>query len=701
MKFLLSLLAVFCAVARAEKYDFQLNSQPVQPHILSISAVIGAQSRGDVAMVGGLSFILGEPGPMRFQQLASDRNRLWNIGEDGKRVLIACRVSRDYSKDKAKVVNPLATLNDAQLRALRGVEIDGWEDGIEKALAKLDAANCFIGITQEAGRGKPKTMPKLPAATRYLRIAESSSDNIKDLSGLKELTELELFSYHGYTEGFDLALIAGATKMRALSIGSGSEPLRSVSTISKLTHLRTLGLNGLKGQKDVSFLRGLDELRTLNLDRSSVEDLSALGDFRAISRVDADESAVSKLPGKAVPTLVRLHAIGTRLAEKDAVEFGKLNPHCEVTTGWLSALQSGLKGVTRIRVRSGGVCHRRTGEEKTLVEVKEAAAIAEIVGFIGLDEEESGGHCMCCGEPSIEFYTGDKLVVTLAVHHGIGMRWQEGWPSDARLLPRSSDALTAWLAKNGIKGPAEELAGNRASEAAAKRRAVAIQATVPVAAWDALQKATSAEDAANAFVKNIPDEIQRAEVLLRMFGCDYGSWSHHDQWDELVKGSLLPRVPSAVLAKAKIEAGSQAANGLARWLFFERKWEEWKRAELDAVFEVTARDGLLHPREANRRKTLLAIGGIGGDGARKLLTAVLRKEIQPRQLPEGREAEVGGMVTFMPEPQEIPEDCPDHVHAAIWLARMKDATTRSEIEKLAVTLKEKERSVIERALRTK
>lgn len=701
MKSLVFFFAVLCVVARTDARDeFTLNGQTVAPEFLSVNAVPDTIAAGDVATVGGLSFVLGEPGTLHLHQLASDRNRLWQASTGGKRELLACRVTRKFSENgkQPELVNPLAKLGEAQLRALRGVAIDAWTDGMERTLAKLDVAKCFLEITENAGSGTPKAMPKLPVATRYLRIRESSSDNLKNLAALKALPQLQVFSYSGFTDGFDLALLAAAGRLRYLDITAGGEALQNVAILSKLTQIRTLGLGGLHGQKDASFLRGLDELRVLNLDRSRVEDLSALGELRAITHVDADASAVAKLPGKAVPTLVRFHAIGARIGEKEAAEFQRLNPQCQVVTGWQRTLDSALQGVTRIRVRSGGVCHRDMKSEKTLIEVKEPAAIAEIISSIGVNEEESGDHCMCCGEPSIEFYAGEKLAVTLGVHHGISLRWQEGWPADGRLIPRSSSALTEWLAKNGIKGPAEELARNRGRNEAAELRALAIKAILPIAVWDALQKATSQETAADAFLKNIADDAQRAEVFLRMFGCDQGSWSNYDQWDELVKDSLLPKIPSATLAKVKLEAGSQVANGLGRWLFFERKWQDWQRAELDAVFEVTAGEGLIHPREGNRRKTLLAIGGLGGATAVKLLTAVLRNEIRPRKLPDDRQAESGGMVAFTPEPQEIPAGCPDQIHAAIWLARMKDAPTRPEIEKLAATLRGKELAALKKAL---
>src|SRR4051812_33106341 len=78
---------------------------------------------------------------------------------------------------------------------------------------------------------------------------------------------------------------------------------------------------------------------------------------------------------------------------------------------WETKLQQAVAGTTRVRVRSGGTCHRDLLREKTLVDESDAAAIKELIGTLKIDAKGSGFHCMCCGNPSLEFYAGDKLVV--------------------------------------------------------------------------------------------------------------------------------------------------------------------------------------------------------------------------------------------------------------------------------------------------
>ncbi len=128
-----------------------------------------------------------------------------------------------------------------------------------------------------------------------------------------------------------------------------------------------------------------------------------------------------------------------------------------LTRGWFdpSALSEGtlrkaLADIDRIRVRSGGTCHRDVESERTLFEETDPAKIADVIRAIRIDTANSGFHCMCCGNPSIEFYCGEELVVTLGYHHGRSVRWREGWRSDGLMTRESAASLNAWLTSHGV-----------------------------------------------------------------------------------------------------------------------------------------------------------------------------------------------------------------------------------------------------------
>lgn len=79
-----------------------------------------------------------------------------------------------------------------------------------------------------------------------------------------------------------------------------------------------------------------------------------------------------------------------------------------------------LTDIDRIRVRTGGTCHRNPSEEQQLFEEKDASQIQSLIQAIHIDPPENGSivSCNCCGNPSIEFYRGEELIVTLGCQHG-------------------------------------------------------------------------------------------------------------------------------------------------------------------------------------------------------------------------------------------------------------------------------------------
>jgi hypothetical protein len=435
------------------------------------------------------------------------------------------------------------------------------------------------------------------------------------------------------------------------------------------------------------------------IQHTQVEDLGALADLPTIEFVDADLSSVSKLPRTALPSLRKLDLLGAPVSEKLVADFQKLNPQCEVRHDWEAVLQKALSGADRVRVippKEG----RPVDPGRVLAEERDAKAVSELSASFVVDDSTEPFHCMCSGSPWLEFYRGDQLLATIPVQHGFGIRW-EGWPADRVLIPHGQDTLSNWLARRGVKGPKMELAQKRERERAESHRLEVVQAIAPAAVVDDLKKARSVDDAVSAFTKNLSDAAQRAEICLRLFGADFGSWSKADPIDDLLKGRLLPGVPEEVMASVKLEPHMQASNGLGRWLFFERKWSNWKPDDLEKVLTVVGRDGLTHPRDVNRRKTIIALGEIHTESAKKLLRAVLRGELSPRPLPEGSEVEAGGMVTYTPEPKGLPQNCSDAAHAAIWLARLEDDETKPDVQKLLGALQGEERAALRQALHGK
>jgi len=125
---------------------------------------------------------------------------------------------------------------------------------------------------------------------------------------------------------------------------------------------------------------------------------------------------------------------------------------------WGPKLHAALVDCDRIRVRSGGLCHRRSDSEVTIFEITGSADVEDVVRNIKIDSHRSGFHCMCCGDPTFEFYRNGDIVASVGFHHGISLRWR-GWRGDGSLQPGSSEYLKNLLEEHGyhIADPAGDL----------------------------------------------------------------------------------------------------------------------------------------------------------------------------------------------------------------------------------------------------
>lgn len=118
-----------------------------------------------------------------------------------------------------------------------------------------------------------------------------------------------------------------------------------------------------------------------------------------------------------------------------------------------------VAGADRLRVRSGGSCHRDVALETTLCELAGKERVSDFVRRLKV--AEFGGECKCCGDPTFEFYRGKKLLVMVSFHHGTHLRWRQGWPGDAYLTDASRDWLLNWLAQRGVTEPKKEVESSR------------------------------------------------------------------------------------------------------------------------------------------------------------------------------------------------------------------------------------------------
>ena len=138
---------------------------------------------------------------------------------------------------------------------------------------------------------------------------------VSDLSPLSGLTNLKEL-YLWNTGVWDLSPIRGLKNLRKLRLSN--TPVADINPIASLTNLRFLDLSSTK-VTDVSALSGLKDLYWLELDETGVTDVSPLGGLRNLDWLELDETGVTDVsPLGGLPKLSFLNLKLTRVSD-DAV----------------------------------------------------------------------------------------------------------------------------------------------------------------------------------------------------------------------------------------------------------------------------------------------------------------------------------------------------------------------------------------------
>jgi hypothetical protein len=466
------------ASAEAKTYRFTLDGKPFTPEIIPVIGTAAAPAAGDIVRVGQFRLVLGEDRECNFVTTPEEDGRLL-LRNAGRESVIAVRVWQDttgpYEDRKTVFRDPLSRLTDAQIRQLWGVRLAAWPRGIEKRLQHLDLSRSCIELAEHAISPSGTNIPPIPSAARYLNIDHCwfrVTMNGLDLSAYDKLVFLQVGGMIEAT--LDMARVTCMDSLRHLSISTG---VTNTSALGNFPHLRTLCLKWCQTGDipalarlaqvrtldisgccigDVAFATGMRNLEELVVSMNPVGDLSPLGLLENLRVVNADNSAVWKLPAHSMPRLKELRVMQTRLADKDVAAFRAYNPACVVFHRWRDALATRTVGADRIDILDWSTGEERRLEQKSVHSIRSQAKVQEFLATIGIDEASSGYHCMCMGGPILKIFGGGDLLVEMTVHHGTGLRWSEGWPADAELTVTSQVAIAKWFARNGYPGLEKE-----------------------------------------------------------------------------------------------------------------------------------------------------------------------------------------------------------------------------------------------------
>jgi hypothetical protein len=558
-------------------YVFTVNGKPVTPHVISLHGHPKNPQPGDVICLYPFWLTLGEERTCRFVSTSREDGRLLLESADGKKRVVAVAATWTYADDKRVVVNPLAKLSNAEIQGLWGVSLDCWPEGVSEKLKEVDPAKTCLALSDSVVEDRDSgKLPALPSGLQYLVISERSNMGIKDYESLRGLSSLRFLVIQAMTaKAIDADLIAQNRSLCCLDLKT--RRLDKPEALGTLSAMIDLNLAGIRGLNTVAFATKMDQLRQLNVAYTSVKDLSPLAGLTKLEEVSASMSPIGTLPQSAMPSLRTLDLLSTGVSEAAVAAFEKLNPKCVVQSRWDRSLQQAVAGATRLRVRSGGTCHRMVSEEKTQWELKDATKVQEFAKLIQIDERQSGRECMCCGDPTFEFYQGDKLLAMVGFHHGISLRWAGGcWPGDGMLTAESRDRLPQWFADNGYDAFKKGREADVAEKETARKKRQTFLECYPERARKLFNVRLSPmdkqeEEQSKRIAKAVGDPVELAISTCRALGTTGGSWSmtDNDQRLAITAGSTVVG-EDFLTALKRIRNDRIAELGAARMFFWGR-----------------------------------------------------------------------------------------------------------------------------------
>lgn len=469
-----------CSEPRAADsgYRFELDGVPLRPSFVSLTGD-DVLRPGDIIRLHPADMIAGPPGHYRYFTDPARPYALELEYDGGPRHLVALHVGgRIRSKRLEGPIGAPAEENPktidrplAELRGLRGLTLETWNDDIAATVARLDGAQLIVSFDATFGwmdRTMPALPPALPRDLRALKLDVALHDSllsppprpavpapfpVDDLPALPGLRSLELHVHQSNGEYLDAAGLARFPALQRFVLDR-SLPMPDPQPLRALAELRVLDLAHHDELRDVEFARELPALHRLDIAYTGVGSLAPIAGHPQLAVVRADVAPITALPDVPPPGLREVSVMSTRLHD-DAVEsFAAAAPGAIVRHRWNQRLADAAACATRIHVRTGGVCHRHPEREKTLFAADDPAVVRELLPLLHVDEARSDSYCMCCGTLTIELYRDDEAVAEITVHHGRSLRYY-GWPADGQLS--DPGPLCAWLARHGAPDACREV----------------------------------------------------------------------------------------------------------------------------------------------------------------------------------------------------------------------------------------------------
>ncbi len=548
--------------------------------------------------------------------------------------------------------------------------------------------------------------PPVSTSIRYLIVRGTNSPGLRDFSHFGQFRNLSFLIFRSMgTEGaLDINLIKQNTSLRYLDLSGGD--IRHYAELASLTELRFLDIARRRQIDNIQFVKNMQHLRTLIIDGTPVSSLSPLTDSVSIHTIHASMTTVRDLPQGDLPSLKTINLVSSKVSPQTVERFRGVHSTCEVQYGWATSLRATVQGTTKLRIRTGGTCHRQVQDEKTLAEITEPEEIERLLNGIQINEDGSNFYCGCCGDPTLEFYAGDRLLAMVGYHHGQSLRWAGSqWPADGLLTQPSQAFVVSWLAQHGIQGPRREVEERQKQRDEETRRQQRYAELIPeqtfVVRGQVSPRGIMREKLfANAFIKQEKNIQTSLELYLRLLGVTGNdTWSFYYDYQRTITEDLLPRFKGPELAQGvtTVVKDDEGMLGAARWLLWENGWRNLDESDRERILPSLAERALQHRDVRTRKDVMYVLSEIKDAWAAQPLRQMLSRPTDPNWAPP--QMKYGHRINLPDGGHVVSDECSDAIWAAFCLAKRGDQPSLSAIEQLAAASQGRDKELLEAAIR--
>ncbi|MDX2109852.1 MAG: hypothetical protein SFY80_06365 [Verrucomicrobiota bacterium] len=483
---LLVLLVLSLVHSPGFAFSVTLNENPMETSLISMNASRTAEPGDLMEIESDRKWVLSDTKPHCLR--SEDKSPyIWRLMDDGTKQLLIIDVAPDWvfarldASVKHTFADPFDGLSDEQLGQVSAVYLNRIPPSFARASAKINWKRCLlqVNLSEYELTGLVDNLPDnlsyleffarpgkwvitKPAALVYLYLDSQLYSNAQpnEVHFADKLAHsAKTLHFLAIKDGVTLPAdnLTSLTGLRTATIDTYNG--NNYSFISQCTELRKLNLNHCDFS-DTNILAGLSKLCDLDLLDTRVSDLRPLKRLKSLAFVDVSLCPLTYLPQASMRALREFRALQIstlNLPDSDFDLFRARNPQCKILYHWEDALRRCTADTDRMLIRTGGLCHRMRGSERTLVELNKPVEIAAFVNLIHIVEPKNGmgSHCMCCGNPTVEFYQGEVLLESISFHHGLSVRWHL-LPSDASLTTESAGKLLEWMQSKGYTEFLEE-----------------------------------------------------------------------------------------------------------------------------------------------------------------------------------------------------------------------------------------------------